>query len=161
MKEKVHTHNYILIISVLKILQASLPSEISHWPMFVLLTPLLAFILLSSFLPILWQFLSIISTLLTIQPYCLIALHMYIQRHCWQTYNFFNRSAYLTLLLGPTNYKVCQMAVTLKPNSLCKVFHTVRKCLCPDFAQKKKLPGSSNSKNYLVVSQNFKSMPDQ
>lgn len=138
MKEKIHIHNYILIIFVLKILQASLPSGIFHQPTFVLLTPLLAFILLSFFLPILWQFLSIISILLTIQPYCLIALHMYIQRHCCQTYNFLNRSAYLTLLLAPASYKICQMAVTLKPNSLCKIFHTVRKCLCPDFAQKKK-----------------------
>lgn len=144
MKEKSHAHNYILIIFVLKILQASLPSAISHWPTFVLLSPLLAFVLLSFFLPNLWQFLSIISILLTIQPYHLIALHMYIQKHCCQTYNFLNRSIYLTLLLAPANYKVCQVAVTLKPNSLCKVFHTVRKCLCPDFAQKKK------KKNYLV-----------
>lgn len=140
MKENIHTHNYILIIFVLKILHAFLPSGISHWPTFVLLIPLLAFILLSFFL--LWQFLSIISILLTIQPYCLIALHTYIQRHCCQTYNFLNRSAHLTLLLAPDSYKVCQMAVTLKPNSLCKVFRTVRKCLCPDFAQKKR--------NYLV-----------
>ena len=54
MKEKSHAHNYILIIFVLKILQASLPSAISHWPTFVLLSPLLAFVLLSFFLPNLW-----------------------------------------------------------------------------------------------------------